>query len=837
MKNRFLHILMTAVLFLALPAPVAAGGQVPLIPPAAPQSVQPDPGFGGFGDGSGFVDVKGMTVTASVQDGIRRIVVVGYKFINPNKFIQVQRFLPDGALDASFAFTKVIQGEPHAVAVDDSGRIVVAGEAQNDFFVMRLHDDGSLDTSFALTGFVKTDFDSQEDSAEAVGVQPNGRIVAGGWGYIGNDPDFAAARYLDNGALDSSFSGDGKATTGFGSGYDEARAMLLLPGSQVVLAGAADDCSFVSGCDYDFGLARYQEDGSLDPAFDGDGKLTLGFSNNDMALSLALTPDGSQIVAGGCANCFVYITPDYDSDLALARLSLIGVPDATFDGDGKATYPLTFYDDRVAQVFPRSDGSILLAAGADLASEGGSPFTAFILAEATGAMSTAFGYANDLDGPQPQQAFLQSDGKIVTATTGGLYRYLPNGARDVAGSTAGDFDANNNHALAVLPVNGGYWVVGEAQTRTIFNQQVSLAFYDSYGHRYDTEFNNYGVTLAGGAGDDFVRSAALDRQGRVVAAGFFGGSDANFAVYRFSADHLDTTFHGLGYTFTDFGQGSDYAQAILLQPQADGSEKIVAAGFAFDGVTYDLAMARYNDNGSLDSTFGKQGKVRHDLGSGFVRIRAAVVQADRKLVVAGGHAGDFVVVRFTPDGDLDPTFGASGIVEVTLGGNDEAHALALYPNNLLLVAGYTSGDFGWILLNQSDGSLCKCGSISGVNKADFVGDETPYAVLVQADGKILLAGGNTTTSSFLLARWRKTFPLQNGYELDPTFGAGGQMSVRVENWSSAQSMAFDWLNRLVVAGDASNKVDEDEALLRLTGVAPPPAAVLNNAVFIPLLNR
>ncbi len=834
MKTRFLHALMAAALLLALPVQAAATG---LRRSAAPQSAGLDPGFGGFGSASGFADIKNMTVQAITQDDQQRILVAGYLLVNPTQYIQVQRFNTDGSLDNGFSFSALVEGEPHAVAVDGSGRILVAGQAQNNFFLMRLKSSGALDTSLGLTGVVYADFDGQADSAEALGVQSNGSIVVGGWGKIGGDEDFAVARYLTNGSLDASFGGDGKVTTGFGSREDYAYALALLPGNGVLLAGTAYDISF-GGSNFDFGVAKYLSDGSLDPGFDGDGKLTFGFSDSDVALSLALTTDGSQFVAAGCAHCYVYVTPDFNSDLAVARYNLNGTPDASFDGDGKASYPLSSYYDEIVQAFPHPDGSLTLVAATDLASQGVGRDTVLLQAAANSSLNPVFAY--DFNAPAPLAALLQRDGKIVTANANGLYRYLPDSKRDQPGVTVADFEAAGNQAQAVLPIAGGYYLVGETQTSGIFNQQVSLSLYNDYGQLVP-EFGDQGIGLAGGPGDDFVRSAALDSQGRVVAAGFWGSTNSDFAVYRFAGSGLDPAFHSLGYTFTDFGLGNDYAQAVLLQPQANGSQKIVAAGFAFDGVTYDAALARYNDNGSLDSTFGSQGKVRQDLGTGFVRIRAALVQADRKLLVVGGHAGDFVAVRFLPDGDLDPSFGGDGIVEVTLGGNDEARAVALYPNNLLLVAGYTSGDFGWVMLNQSDGSLCACGSISGIYKADFGGEETPYAVLVQPDGKILLAGGNNTTypgsSGILLARWRKSFPTQIGYELDPTFGVGGQMNVVVEDWSSAQSMAFDWLNRLVVAGAADNRLNLDEVLLRLTGVAPPPSGVTNNAVFVPLLNR
>jgi uncharacterized delta-60 repeat protein len=96
-----------------------------------------------------------------------------------------------------------------------------------DFFVTRLNTNGSLDTGFSLTGIVYADFDGQEDFAEALAIQPDGRIVVAGWALVGDDFDFAVARYLATGLPDNAFSSGGKVTTGFGSGYDFAYCVTL----------------------------------------------------------------------------------------------------------------------------------------------------------------------------------------------------------------------------------------------------------------------------------------------------------------------------------------------------------------------------------------------------------------------------------------------------------------------------------------------------------------------------------------------------------------------------------------------------------------------------------
>ncbi len=136
---------------------------------------------------------------------------------------------------------------------------------------------GDLDLTFGTGGKVTTDFAGDGDLAFAVALQPDGKIVAAGRSSF----DFALARYNADGSLDPTFGTGGKVTTDFG--FDEAFAVALQPDGKIVAAGYA-----VVGSSLDFALARYNADGSLDPTFGTDGKVTTDFGNFDEALAMAL---------------------------------------------------------------------------------------------------------------------------------------------------------------------------------------------------------------------------------------------------------------------------------------------------------------------------------------------------------------------------------------------------------------------------------------------------------------------------------------------------------------------------------------------------------------------
>ena len=241
----------------------------------------------------------------------------------------------DGTLDPDFGggMRTTDLGEidqAHAVALDAFGRIVVAGltgpPGESDFAVARYRGiDGSLDDpGFGPDGYRETDLGSAGDAANAVAVQPDGKIVlAGVTSSISSD--FALVRYKDDGSLDKTFSGDGKLTTDFAANDDVATGVAVQPDGRIVVAGY----SFSSTTSNNFAVARYNPDGSLDTSFSGDGKQTSDLGSNDIATSIALQPDGKIVLAG-------YSEPDeLTGNFAIARYQGGGAPPDT-DGDGVA---------------------------------------------------------------------------------------------------------------------------------------------------------------------------------------------------------------------------------------------------------------------------------------------------------------------------------------------------------------------------------------------------------------------------------------------------------------------------------------------------------------------
>lgn len=248
-----------------------------------------------------------------------KVVAVGDA--DNSNWLAFARFNSDGSLDTTFGnggrlTPGVAPGieQGLAIAIQPDLRIIAVGEAnngvvtKNDFAVVRLDQNGQLDHGFGNDGRVLTDFDNAFDGARAIAIQPDGKILVAGNGAN----KLALARYNVDGSLDNTFGAGGKVVITFFGREDAATALVLQPDGKIVAAGH----SLVSGGDGTnpivrvFALARYNTDGSLDPTFGNQGKVTTDFGSDCIATGLVFQPDG-KLVASGSAGA--------PGDFALAR--------------------------------------------------------------------------------------------------------------------------------------------------------------------------------------------------------------------------------------------------------------------------------------------------------------------------------------------------------------------------------------------------------------------------------------------------------------------------------------------------------------------------------------
>lgn len=321
-------------------------------------------------DGKVTIDFDGGagrdTATGLALDAGGRIVVVGSTSpdgLDDTTDFAIARLTPDGQLDTSFgggsgkrtiAFNLVGgAGDDNAVdvAIQPNGRILVAGSAErdtgSDFAVVRLLDDGTADASFNLTGKVTVAFDlpgslDDSDLAQRIRLDSMGRILLSGSAENGADGhDFAIARLLPNGQLDSNFDADGRVTIGFdlgGTNIDQAAGITLQRDDRIVLVGPVALAGGSSSSD--FGVVRLLPDGTPDSGFGIGGMTIVPFdlapSGGDIALSVVEQANGRLLLAGGA----MHDTVTFALSAALARLLPDGSLDLSFGASGKRTYQL-----------------------------------------------------------------------------------------------------------------------------------------------------------------------------------------------------------------------------------------------------------------------------------------------------------------------------------------------------------------------------------------------------------------------------------------------------------------------------------------------------------------
>lgn len=387
-----------------------------------------------------------------------------------------------------------------------------------------------------------------------------------------------------------------------------------------------------------------------------------------------------------------------------------------------------------------------------------------------GKTTTAFGASFD----GAYAATIQADGKIVAvgySTTGtakvfAVARYNSNGTLDTnfgsGGKVTTAIGSIDDRAFAVATQADGK-IVAVGFTNTSTTKVFALARYNTDG-TLDTNFGTGGkVTTAVGAVDDRASAVAIQTDGKIVTAGYSNTGTADiFALARYNTDGTpDTSFGTGGKATTSFGTFRDRIQAINIQ--TDG--KIVAAGHSWNGTASVFTLARYSSNGTLDTSFGSGGKVTTAIGTSDSYAYAIAIQTDGKIVAAGwswnGTTNVFALARYNSNGTLDTSFGTGGITTTVFGSsNVQAFAVAIQPDGKLVAAGWsiTGSTYVFALARyNTDGTLDANFGTGGKLTTAF-GSSVDYAsaVAIQPDGKIVTAGlswNSPTASSFALARY------------------------------------------------------------------------------------
>jgi len=387
---------------------------------------------------------------------------------------------------------------------------------------------GALDSAFDSDGIVITALGNVSDAATSIVIQPDGKIVVAGRSRNGTHNDFGLVRYNENGSLDTNFGDEGFAITSIGPDDDTPFSLALMSDGRIVAAGFMER---QTGSLSEFAVARYDANGSLDSSFGGDGMVTTAIGTvEDRAWSMALQQDGRIVLAGFSRN------DSTDYDFALARYNGDGTLDSSFGFDGIITTDIRGKADGGYAVVIKSDGAILVAGSSD-SDTSGVDF-ALVKYESDGSIDSSFGEngiaITELGGnSDPYSMAIQIDGRILVAGTSGklvLVRYTPRGTLD---TTFGSYGVSKHDLSPYL---------------------------------------------------DIPYSIAIQNDGKIVVAATSHNSPLVFSMVRYLSDGtLEQVVS------TDILPGGAFATGIALQ----SDQKIVVVGGAIDGTVHKFAVVRY----------------------------------------------------------------------------------------------------------------------------------------------------------------------------------------------------------------------------------------------------
>jgi uncharacterized delta-60 repeat protein len=744
-----------------------------------------------------------------------------------------------GTLDNTFgAGGKIVtnHGYPESnssnIALQSDGKIVMAGYAENttsngDIILARFNTNGSLDNTFDGDGKVTTDVTSNSfDVAAKVIVLSSGKILVAATSYTNTGSLAVLLQYNSNGTLDNTFDGDGKVTLTVAD-LNSISDMVIQSDNKIVLAGNAVG---------DFVLIRFGSTGVPDNTFGTNGVAVPDLGTEEYeATAMAIQADNKVVVAG---NFFDLNTFEFRS--AVVRYNTNGTLDNTFDTDGKTTIDFSVDDFEITtDISIQSNGNILLSGYAiSFFSNISISFVARFTS--TGAPDNSF----DADGKLtiaattrfigPGSHLIQSDGKILLAgaykPVGGNYDFA---VMRLTGSGAVDntFDGDG---IAVSPANTGQEIcfdillqtdnkilLGGVASENNTSMAGSVIRFNAAGtidNSFDTDGYNT-VSFGNYPGYDEAKVVKVQADGKVVVAGnYYPNSLGGFFVARYNSNGTpDNTFGTNGKVFRIV---PIECEINSMQIQTDG--KIVLTGTqydAFDGV--DILVCRLNTNGTADNTFGTtNGTVTTDIVGRYDLGLSTAIQTDGKIVVtantADANATEHIALRYNTNGVLDNTFGSLGVAQTGLSTENYSEAynhtqtIALQTDGKIVLVGpklNADEDFA-IRRYNTNGTPDNTFNGGNVLSTTFdFGDDIPYAVIVQPDGKILVAGEafDGANSKIALVRYTTTGGLDNTFD-----GDGKAIILTLANNHRANSLALMSDGKIVVGGLYSFVFGPDE---------------------------
>ena len=552
----------------------------------------------GFGDG-GTIQVPGQSydaLYAVALDADDNILVGGAVTLGAQQQMWLGRYLPDGAVDESFAGGAIgddgTGGNALGLALAPDGKLlasgytIVAGEAGRS---ARFGPDGGLDATFGRGG-VGAAF--QNVLFSNVAVEPSGAFTAAGAGFGTGGATFVPVfnRTSADGSAEAGFGTGGEAKRAVGGSFDRANAVAVQPDGKLLVGGWAYDAGGV-------GLVRLQPDGALDEGFGTGGRVTRS-ANLSYVNSLAVDATGGVLVSGLSA----YANP---RGFAVERHLESGALDEGFGGDGVAGGQLIEGQDAVSLAMTRAEDGSIVVVGQTATGDGTTEMGVMVL-EPGGGRDTTFG-----------------DNGAATSAFGLGY-------------------SMGTHA--VVQPDGAIVVLGLAQN------QVALLRFTAAG-ALDEDFGPQMLPDSAG-----LLPLGLARQADGALVVVAGDVLGRLRVARYTAAGEPDASFGEGGAVSEMLGGNDYYGLYAFAGLAilpDGRITVGLASASDDGLVERGMLLRLMPDGTPDEELAPGGQQEIALGRGSTSLHAMALDGSGRLVVVGrswteAGGSEFLALRFHP---------------------------------------------------------------------------------------------------------------------------------------------------------------------------------------------
>ena len=392
--------------------------------------------------------------------------------------------------------------------------------------------------------------------------------------------------------------------------------------------------------------------------------------------------------------------------------------------------------------------------------------------------------------------------------TGSLFLQAQSGDLDTSfngnGVVIGNYTEDNNSADAmVIQADGKIVVAGGTGIASSIEIGVSRLNTDG---TVDTTFGTDGVTIINsGWIKSFVYDMDVQPDGKIVLAGYrWNNETGDFLMVRLNEDgSLDDSFGTNGVAIIDNGE-TEVAESFTILP--DG--KFIISGYVFD----DFTMVRINNDGSVDTTFGNNGWVRTEFGDSSSYSFVTTVNADGRIVLGGmalsfDNGYQYAAAAYNPDGSLDTSFGTDGKVMFNVGdNNDFGKSIIQLEDGKILFGGHSYYDTAplryelAIVRLNADGSFDTSYGNNGIFKTRLVANGESYLadMVLQPDGKLVITGTANESGVYSYGITRVTADGQ----LDTTFGENGKVVSYIDiNDSESFNIALQTDGKILVSGD------------------------------------